>query len=197
MIRLARALPSTALTGSTDDLVIAKLIDLGAFADAREVWARAGGQAQPGLINDPAFANPSSNPPFDWDFSQTPTGAAERKPGGGVYIDYYGRVPGLLLRQVVTLRPGRYRARLDVEPAAKGGGAIAVRVACGIGGDAALTERPLEFERTGRQKVELAFTVPAGGCDGQSLELRGLASERRNSQQIVLNRFDLIGEGAR
>jgi hypothetical protein len=55
----------------------------------------------------------------------------------------------------------------------------------------------LEFERTGRQKVELAFTVPAGGCDGQSLELRGLASERRNSQQIVLNRFDLIGEGAR
>lgn len=184
-LALATRLPASVIRRDTvGRQLVDRLARNGDFAGARAVWARMGGRRGRGLVDDPGFAAPKSQPPFGWEFIESLSGVAERQRDGTVFVDYYGRVAGSLLRQLVTLAPGAYRAVLDVEPTAKNSGAIALQVSCATDGRV-LARQPIAATRPGRTKLKLPVTIPAG-CAGQFVELVGLPLEQRLEQQVIV-----------
>lgn len=182
------ALGDKAVTGPLVD----RLVELGEVDAARSLWRRAGGnRAGAALLSDPAFSNDDGHPPFAWKFVQSDSGVAERqRQGGRIFIDYYGREAGSLLRQLVTLDPGRYRLTIVYEPLGRAPGTLAVQVSCASRtGQLALA--PLQGgAAAGRRKRELDFSVP-DGCRGQWIEFAGLADMQRRGQQTIVYRADL------
>lgn len=182
------ALRDTAVTGPLVD----RLVELGEIDAARALWLRTGGNhVGAALLTDPAFALVDGHPPFAWKYAQTDSGVAERqRQGGGVFVDYYGRDAGSLLRQLVTLDPGRYRLTLTWEPLGRTPGTLAAKVSCAsrTGG---LAQAPLQAgPAAGGRKLALDFTVPSG-CRGQWIEVAGLPDMQRRGQQAVVYRVDL------
>jgi len=171
--------------------LIDRLVATGDFAAARALWQRTGAVAGGAALTDPGFGRSRAKPPFGWDYAQTGTGVAERQSEGGVFVEYYGRSAGPLLRQLVTLKPGAYRLTLEFEPLSANPGLIALRVACAPGATALGTAR-LASTSARRTRTVLAFAVPAQGCRGHWIELAGLPDERRKGQQLIVHRLDLV-----
>lgn len=191
IVRLATRLPAKALKrADVGPALIAKLVDDGRFATARGVWHALGGRNAKGIVSNPAFAAQRAVPPFDWEFTQSASGIAEPQ-DGALFVNYYGRLPGPLVRQLLTLAPGTYRAVLDFEPLETSTGTIALRVACAAGGRE-LARRPIAVRAAGRAKFAVAFTVAGADCAGQYLELTGLPSEARDGQQFLVRRLDVV-----
>lgn len=180
------ALRDMAVTGPLVD----RLVDLGEIDAARALWLRAGGnRAGAAQLSDPAFVIADSHPPFAWKYAQTDSGVAERQ-GRGVFIDYYGREAGSLLRQLVTVAPGRYRLMVTYEPLGRALGTLAVGVSC-TSRTGRLALAPLQGgAAAGRRKLTLDFVVPSG-CRGQWIEFVGLPDMQRRGQQAVVYRADL------
>jgi hypothetical protein len=169
-----------------------RLVEQGQVDAARALWRRAGGdRGAAGMLSDPGFALANGRRPFSWDYAQTKSGVAERQPQGeGVFIDYYGRQPGALLRQLVILAPGQYRATVTYEPLGRAAGSLALRVACASGGGELATTRLTGGAAAGRRKLQLGFAVQPG-CRGQWIEFAGLPDEQRRGQQAIVYRVDL------
>lgn len=182
------ALRDPAVTGPLLD----RLVELGEVDAAHSLWRRAGGDSQgAALLSDPAFSISGGRPPFAWNYAQSGSGVAERQPRGeGVFVDYYGRQPGALLRQLVTLAPGSYRLTVTYEPLGRAPGSLAVGVACASRSNQLATARLQGGAAAGRRKLALAFAVPAG-CRGQWIEFAGLPDEQRRGQQAIVYRADL------
>ena len=194
VVRLVPQLPSAALADrEVRRLAIKEMVSAQAFAEARRLWGDA--TASRGLVHSPDFADTKAPPPFNWELAANSTGAAERQPQGGIAVDYYGRTPGSLVSQLLTLAPGTYTAMLRYRTDSGEPGALALQVGC-AGGGAMLAQRPLEG-RAGRETVmPLTFTVPPAGCRGQLLTVAGRVQEARDPQAVVLTRLDLA-QGAR
>ena len=60
-------------------------------------------------IFDPDFKNRVAPQPFAWTLTSSNVGLAERGPGGGLRVIYYGQEDGVLASQLLLLKPGRYR----------------------------------------------------------------------------------------
>ena len=182
------ALRDPAVTGPLFD----RLVELGEVDAARSLWRRAGGDSVGAdQLSDPAFELAKGRPPFAWNYIETNSGVAERQPqSGGVFVDYYGRRPGPLLRQLVTLAPGNYRLTVTYEPLGRAPGSLAATVACASRSDQLITARLQGGPVAGRRKLALAFAVPSG-CRGQWVEFAGLPDEQRRGQQAIVYRVDL------
>lgn len=187
------ALRDIAVTGPLVD----RLVELGDIDAGHALWRRAGGdRAGPALLSDPAFAVSDGHPPFAWKYAQTDSGVAERqRQGGGVFIDYYGRDAGSLLRQLVTLAPGTYRLTIVYEPLGRTPGTLAARVSCASRTDALAQVSLQGGSAAGRRKLAFDFVVP-NGCRGQWVEFAGLPDMQRRGQQAIVYRADLT-RGAR
>lgn len=189
VLRLAFALPASAIADvAIRSGLVTKLVANQAYPEARDV-ARRGAKSNPSdLINDPTFSWEKSFPPFGWEYFQNGTGLAERQGKGSVFVDYFGRRSGPLLRQLLTLAPGRYRIGLEGEATEPSKGSIALRVRCADAeGDIILV--PLSLKRSGHLLINETFTVPTNSCRGQFVELSGLAQEQRREQQLTVSRI--------
>lgn len=190
IVRLAQGLPRFAVERSQiGSALIGGLVRSGRFDTARDVWRVIGGRPGKGLVSDPTFTATGRVPPFDWELTQSASGVAEAQ-DGGLFVDYYGRLPGPLVRQLVTLVPGSYRAVLSFKPLEQSAGSIALRVTCAAENQQ-LASRTIAVTATARTTLALPFAVPAG-CDGQYLELAGLPNEGRTGQQLLVQRLHII-----
>jgi hypothetical protein len=193
----ARAIPARLIRESTAATsLIARLVRDGRIAQARAVWAatgEGGGDPKGRGVEDPAFASRVGRPPFNWEFLETASGVAEWQAPGSVYVEYYGRRSGPLLRQLVHLSAGRFRVVVEFSAQPSGTGTIGLRIEC-TGGVPVLHEAALAQQRAGRARQVFPFSIPAE-CPGQVISLVGLANDRRRGHSITVHRIGVEQAG--
>jgi hypothetical protein len=181
-------------------LLIGHLVGEGKVAEGYRLWARFSNLAtQPegkGLV-DPRFADPRGGPPFNWEFIAGGEGVAERAAGPSLQVDYYGRAPVTLARQLMMLRPGSYRLRMRVEGDAKGEGSrMSWNLIC-VESKAGLLQLPLVGIDSTPRALAATFTVPASGCAAQSLSLDGVPGDVPADQSVTVTALQLDPAAAR
>jgi hypothetical protein len=165
------------------------LVQAGAFQEARRLYGSAQRMAD-GLVHSPDFTDRRSPPPFNWELLQNSTGVAERAEGQGISVSYYGRVPGRLAVQTLTMPPGKYRTAIKFVPQVRGRGALALRLVCVTNG-AVLGRVPLEGKIGVPLTAQFTAVVPPKDCAGQYLELVGEPREGRVDEQVTVQRIDV------
>lgn len=190
-VRLFSRLPPAMLANSDiRQAALGQLVEAGAIRQARAIWNTTHAQgATETLIVSPDFRNSRLGPPFGWRLEQSSVGVAERAPGGGVSVEYYGREVGALVSQVMTLTAGNYRAVLDYRNEAGTDSALYLQFGC-IGADK-VTRAPVTAGPGASSKIGLDFTVPAQGCQGQVLSLSGLPLEDRAPQTVFVRSLNV------
>lgn len=173
--------PASLADRETRRLAIDELVSVNDFTAARRL-AASGGGAPSALLNGPNFADTSVAPPFGWDLAVNTTGAAERN-GGGLSVAYYGREPGQLVAQLLTLPPGAYVVSIDYVSDGGTPGAIGVTLTCAES-RTVFAAVPLAARIGSRQNLKVPVTVPAQGCEAQWLRLSGLPTEDREDQAM-------------
>jgi len=195
ILNLARRQPARADGGFAEwqRLLLARLVEGGEERRAYDLWRRfVGGDARD-LVYDPDFRGRPGPPPFNWELSVNDVGAAERGREGGLQIEFFGRKSGPLARQLLMLRPGRYRLAFEAEGSANGQGSrIELSLACR--GGANLATFPFREVSTTRRRAEVDFTVPAG-CEAQWVTFAGVAAEFPATQRLTVPRLSLTSSG--
>lgn len=186
---IGRALPARILaTPEARALVVDQLVRAGRYGEARRLWAH--GHPPKTAVGDPTFDDATRPPPFGWQLSSGPFGAAERD-DGGLAVIAYGRRDGVVARALIDLPPGRYAARLTYRQQPGYGGAIALRVRCATTG-VALAALPIASDRASHTAI-LKFGVPVRGCAGQYLDLAAnRVAGSGDPQQLHLIRIDVL-----
>lgn len=183
-------------------VLVARLVERGRFAEARRVWQRihrlsdatlAAPIFNAGLVSSPASA------PFNWTLVSGSLGVSEMRQGG-LAVEYYGRESGNLAAQLLTLRPGRYRFSVLVDPGKTDNSAgLFWTIACADVQQPALMNLRVTAAAT-RRRLAGDFTVPAG-CSAQGLTLRGEAGEFPVTISVTLRQPDIsplqVRSGAR
>lgn len=192
-VHLVQALPKSSFANaSLRTEAVRLLIGAQAFAEARRLWGTpaSGG----GLVHSPDFSDRTALPPFNWELKESPTGVAERDPAGGVAVDYFGRAPGPLLTQLLTLAPGPYQARIQYRTMGGTPGALGLRIGC-AGSGTTVVDQPLAGDPGNEHALIVRFTIPQG-CAGQELSIAGRAQESRDPQQALIRKVDITKGGS-
>lgn len=170
-------LPSAPWIGQLLDAMIKS----GKYGEAFELAGKLGRiqATRGGFLRDPDFRNASEMPPFGWQLIDSAVGVAERRAGGGLHAIFYGSQSGNLVRQLLLLRPGRYRLAADAKGRIGDPGALVWTVWCGQG--QILAEMLVQPGAT--RAVDL--TVPAT-CAAQWLELRTRAQDIAGDSDVVI-----------
>lgn len=165
------------------------LVAAGRFNEARAAWTRFTGisDAPDGLFDTEFQAR--AQPPFGWMLASGPSGIAEPQDGGKLHILYYGRDDLALARQLVTLRPGRYRLSMEVRMGQPPSKSLSWTVRCLPGSNSIAT---ILLDRSAA--VAAPFIVPAVGCPAQLLELVGDAPEFPEHAELTIGRLRLQRE---
>lgn len=167
--------------------LIQSLVAAGDFTKAERVWSAVAGVRPPAgaLIYDENFSDANAPPPFNWSLTSSSLGLAERQPGRRLHVLYYGQDDGTLARQLLLLKPGRYRIRMraagDTRP-------LSWTITC------AQASAPLATITLAPQ-VDSSFVVPAG-CAGQELALRGSAPELPHTFDATISALNLTEDPA-
>lgn len=171
-------------------LLAAQVAD-GDYAAARALWSRLSAidPTAYGPVHDPTFRDTRSPPPFNWDLTRGAIGLAERRPGGGAHVIFYGNDNGVLMRQLIIAAPGHYRLASDIEgnPGAKD--ALGWKVACANDGRP-LLDLPV---RSGAGRAGVLVVPPA--CPALWLSLIGKVQDVRGDSDIVVHRAELTRLG--
>ena len=169
--------------------LVESLLNQGEYARAREAWAKLSGwHGEVGqALFDPQFSGKKAPPPFNWTLLSTASGLAEGQSGGRLHVIYYGRDDANLASQTLTLTPGRYRIRFEVE---RGGGvkhlsSLAWRVSCLTSNRDALTLRLVGGLNSGE------FSVTAD-CPAQLLKLVGESPEYPQTIDVTIKGLVLV-----
>ena len=191
-LRVVTQIPKAALADpEVARMASEEMVRSQAFSHARALWASRNGRAGSGLVHSPDFTDARSPPPFNWLLVSGPIGAAARAPGGGLSLAYYGRTPGTLASQLLTLKPGRYQ--LQVQYRTEGGtpGAVGVELRCAAEGGRVLAAAPLAGRTGEMRQARLSFTVPDASCGGQFVAVNGLPLVERSAQELLVRRIDV------
>ncbi len=171
------------------------LIARGDVPGAHAAWRRFAGVSAVSGLYDPGFERRPGPPPFNWFFSNVGGGVAEPASGGRLAIEYFGRAPADLARQLLVLAPGRYTLSMQVssEEADLQTG-LDVRVRC-VSVRAPLAMIALPGTGGATRSTQLAFDVPEG-CAGQWLMLVGTPRDSGGSSHATIGGLRLKAGGA-
>ena len=162
--------------------LIHSLVADGQYAKAHRLWAATAGIETPaGSLYDPGFRGSSAPPPFNWSFESRGAGIAEPAGGGSLRVLYYGRENGVLARQLLLLRPGRYVLEFRVSGGGGSRESLGWSLICMPGRQPLLT---LPLDRGQGDLVRAGFQVPERECEAQQLQLQG-------TSQDVVRQIDL------
>lgn len=202
---ILRIAGSSAATNPTPEglpwqrLLLARLAEKGDVARAHRLWRSFTGMAPGGDekgLYDSQFRGLPGAPPFNWNLVASNAGVAERIDMPGLQIEYYGRLDAEFASQLLMLSPGRYRLAFRAQGAAKGEGSrLSWSVAC-VGSTQPLLEIPLAKISYSPRILAGDFTVPARGCPGQWLRLKGAAGEFTDPQSATISGLQLKRAGA-
>lgn len=189
--RFADQLPANVLDNhNVRKILIARLVEVGAFDRARTLWLRGNPVGKAGLVYSPDFSDTAAPPPFNWLYFVNTSGAAERGNDGRVSVLYYDRAPGPLMAQLLTLSPAPYRAQIEFRVESGTADNVRLRVSC-RGSNALLGDLPLVKGKPS----EMLFTVPGQGCSAQDLAIVGFASQQRGETHLTISRIDVARAG--
>jgi len=168
--------------------LVQTLVAAGDFERAQSVWSAITGSRRPAgaLVYDLGFSEPKAPPPFNWTLTSSSLGLAERQPGGRLHVLYYGQDNGTLARQLLVLKPGRYRLRMRTVGDTGSPPVLSWTVTC-ADTSAVLLNAPLA------PRINASFVVPSD-CGGQQLELRGTAPELPHTFDITVSELSLFGD---
>ena len=158
------------------------------YEKARRIWAALSGvRLGDELIFDPQFTRANEPPPFNWSLTSSTVGLAERQPGGGLHLIYYGQEDGSLASQLLILPAGTYR--LSTKSAA-GNQAESLRwiLVCAVTNNP-IASVPLDQAISRGWRLE----VPAS-CPAQRLELGGTASDLPQQVDVTIQGVSLTRE---
>lgn len=177
--------------------LLAGLVQRGELGRALIIWAKLAGvpppaDGQKGLY-DGAFRGAPGAEPFNWSLATEGIGVAERTGRSSLQVDYYGHDAGSLARQLLVLRPGRYRFRFRVSGDASGEGSrLAWTLTCHPDG-AVLLRLPLAGIDSTPKEFKADFAVPAG-CASQWLTLAGVPGDVETGQSVTLGALSIDPE---
>jgi hypothetical protein len=181
-------------------LLLARLAEKGDVARAHRLWRSFAGLGPAGDekgLYDSQFRGLPGAPPFNWNLVTSNAGVAERIDPPGLQIEYYGRLNAEFASQLLMLPPGRYRLAFRAQGDAKGEGSrLTWSVAC-VGGRAPLLEIPIAGISYSPRVLAGEFAVPASGCPGQWLRLKGRAGEFTDPQSVTISALQLAKAGGR
>ncbi len=161
------------------EALIDALLRAGRWGEAHARWAApivAGGTPLPVLFNAD-FAQEPSGAGFDWRMPPTPGVILDFEHGQGaartLHARFLGRrVVGTYLEHALFLAPGNYHLQLrQRSDALRSEAGISWTLTCASAPATALAESPALNGSRPWAAVELAFVVPAEGCQGQWLRM--------------------------
>jgi hypothetical protein len=203
ILRLAGDNPPAVTEDDTGDWrrsLLESLVRRGDFAKARALWAQFSGidpKAAAPLVYDGQFRGLPGLAPFNWTFSSSEDGAAERERSGALQVEYYGRRATDLATQLMTLVPGRYRFAFHAEGDLSTPQNRLIWVAQCQKGNATIMELPITNVTFAGRTVAGDFSVPAD-CPAQWLKLVGRPTEFPKIEAVLIRnvRMQALG-GAR
>lgn len=187
---LALATPSPTVPQWLGVLVPA-LVNARQYDEAYRVWARtAHVPAAGGTVFDAGFAGSDAPPPFNWSLTSSTLGLTERQPGGRLHAIFYGQEDGVLARQLLLLKPGRYRLSMRVSGEPSRASALSWTLTC-ADSKAQLVSLALSDPKKAGSGV--TFDVPAN-CAAQALELAASAPEVAQQADVTISDLRLARE---
>jgi hypothetical protein len=178
-------------------ILLNTLVDKGDVGRAYQQWRAFLGKDAPdqsNLIYDGSFQGLPGLPPFNWNFTASEMGAAERQKRGGLEVQYYGRTAGDLASQLVVLRPGNYRFSFHAEgDLSDEQHRLVWRMQC-TKSNAMVFELPLANITYAGRNVAGNFTVPPK-CPAQWLKLVGDPTEFPKIENVVIRSVGIQQRG--
>ena len=174
-------------------ILMGSLGDAGQYAKARNIWSTvARAPLAPGsLIFDPRFTEGEAPPPFNWTLAASTVGLAERLPGRGLHVIYYGQEDGVLASQLLVLPPGQYRLGTDAPSVPDSAASLSWRLVCARGNEV-IASVPLD------QAIRRGWRFAApSSCPAQRLELVGSSSDVARQTDAAIRSIRLEREQAR
>jgi hypothetical protein len=167
------------------------LVTAGQYSRARAIWsAIAGARTGSALVYDADFTAPQAPPPFNWSLAGSTIGLAERQPGGGLHLIFYGNRDGVLASELVMLAPGTYRLDLQLVGAAVRPELLRWSIRCDRSSEPISTAALDTVARRG-----WTFAIPAN-CPAQWLELSGRSGDIAQQSDATFARLRLKRAGA-
>jgi hypothetical protein len=166
--------------------LLARLVEARHYGQAQAIWAAVSNvRVGPGtLLFNGGFSESVAPAPFNWELSSSTAGLAERRPGGGLHVMFYGQEDGTLARQLLVLPAGSYRLSLSVQPGSSNAESLYWTVRCAAG-NAELGRVRLDQAASG-----WTFEVPAS-CPAQWLELVGSAPDVPRQSDVTIANLGL------
>jgi len=172
--------------------LVQSLVAARQYDEAYRVWAGSA-HIQPDAdraVFDAEFAGSDAPPPFNWTLTSSTVGLAERQPGGRLHAIFYGQEDGILARQLLLLKPGRYRLAMRISGDPARASTLAWNLTC-ADAKTQLVALPLSDQK--RAASGVTFDVPAT-CAAQSLELAGSAPEVAQQADVIVSGLTLKRE---
>lgn len=165
------------------------LIASGDFARARSLWASVAHAKAAGLLYDDSFASPGPPPPFNWALASSTVGLAERQPGKGLHVIFYGNEDGVLAAELLLLPAGTYNLRDKLVGPSVHPESIRWSIRC-----VEATEPAAEIS-VDQAARGWTFQVPPN-CPAQWLELSGRSGDVAQQADLTIGPLTLIRAGA-
>lgn len=165
--------------------MIDSLIERGQYRRAHATWQKFVGARSGGLLFNPAFAESNAPPPFNWQLTSSSGGVAEAR-DGQLQLLYYGRDDMVLARQLLMLPAGRFRLAMQGNGSVPDPRGLRWTVQCLPSRDVVM-----DLPVLGRGETAGEFSVPASGCEAQSLELFGQGQEFPQQSNVRLAQLQL------
>jgi hypothetical protein len=173
-------------------VLIPTLVNARQYDEAYRVWSKMAHVQPPadGTVFDAGFAGSDAPPPFNWSLTSSTVGLAEGQPGGRLHAIFYGQEDGVLARQLLLLKPGRYRLTMRISGEPARAAALSWTLTC-ADSKVQLVSLPLSDLKKAASGV--SFAVPAN-CAAQSLELTASAPEVAQQADVTISDFSLKRE---
>lgn len=172
-------------------VLLRSLVANGDYPRARAIWSSIGrGGAGNLLLYDPSFSSPVPPPPFNWSFTSSTVGLAERQPGKRLHVIFYGNEDGVLASQLLLLSPGTYRLQMQTVGSPVHPESFRWSIRCdksqeplaSVGADVAANRG-------------WTFQIPAN-CPAQWIELSGRSGDIAQQSEVTITGLRLMRVGS-
>lgn len=179
--------------------ILARLVALGAFAEAKAYHGRATGLGAAAVV-DPGFERDHGLAPFDWQLVDEADRSATRDPrdgARGTALSVSGTEGREVARQLLVLRPGRYRLQATSgSVAAETLAPPAVSLACAAAGTTPAIASANFPSGQAPRRWGMTITVPAG-CRAQWLSISSASNVGYSSENPWIDDIAIVPVEAR
>lgn len=171
-------------------ILLGSLVKSGDFVQARAIWSSIGHANAAGtLLYDANFASSGAPPPFSWSLASSTVGLAERQPGKGLHVIFYGNEDGVLASELLLLPPGTYNLQMGLLGSPAHPESLRWSIRC-----ARANEPAASIGADQAAAHSWNFEVPTN-CPAQWLELSGRSGDMSQQADVTIGPLRLVRAG--